>query len=355
MDEELTTLQSWPYFLLYLRLRQQLLKRFRQRQAESISCVQETLLIEQQGRRVWLLCDLKLSHQILHHSAFEVENIFAHYRQQPETRLDRYLSSSLLYIEGEAHKALKKRQSQTLQSLNLEAQKLEKPLHALFKKRCNQSLSALGFAEMLVRHCFARLIQSLCPLSLLALHRLLRQRSNVFEVLLHPDKFAHNAALIEHLFSPLGEPSLDSETGQKQHLAMGLLVNGYDPLIAAICTALSNDNGLPFSQQVHQWGMVSYTHRRCTSNTHLGNTPFRKGDLVFCSLVPSTDEASTKACPMTFGTGQHACVGKHLSLTLLDISQRIAADCYPQGFAPSLKIENQGSFLQYHETDPGEP
>jgi cytochrome P450 len=129
---------------------------------------------------------------------------------------------------------------------------------------------------------------------------------------------------------------------------------GFDPLVATIC-ASSGKKDLPitFAQDSLQVCPTSYVTRICNEDIVLNGTLFTKGSIVTLSLLPTKNEKnnitenSLATKSLSFGLGNHICIGKKNSFVILNMAERVWAEVKKNIPIENVTIAPEGAFLAY--------
>ncbi|TDJ62697.1 MAG: hypothetical protein E2O36_04370 [Proteobacteria bacterium] len=293
-----------------------------------------------------IVLDLSVSKQILLSRSFASKNYFDDgYRRLSDAEssvgiVRRFFSHGPLFLEGEEHRASKQLFNDLLKD---QADKLEiiaPRIRSIMLNRKRRFNSALDFARLFVEICLASIMKNLSSIPLKMGLNALRNRENVFYFYFRPrrHRIANDAlAYLERKATPT-----DAFAKLVCH---SLIVMAYDPLVATICANQGEGRTHDFEASADRYCPVSFVSRECIESVAIGETSFAKGDICYVSLVPAIDEASADG--LSFGTGVHACIGKQISLKILQLAEQIIVTDFKEGFDKKPVVSPDGVFLSF--------
>jgi len=265
--------------------------------------------------------------------------------------IESFYNSTLLFKEGAEHHELKRSFHRTLETLCEELRAAQPSILAYFRKRSGRIVSAFDFSNALVRICAGLLIARLTAIPMKRVLRALALRRNVFFYFYHPSRQRATNDALSHLYgrSPPAEPG--TSEWAEHLLAQSLIVMGIDPMVGSICASVVDGQDERFAAGASRYSATSFVSRICTHPTAIAGTEYRPGDVCYIALVPAEDEVAKtyagSSSSLAFGIGVHACIGKHLSLVVLEIAEAVFRDAFSQGFAEPTEIAPDGAFLAF--------
>jgi len=313
--------------------------------------------------KVALVFDLDVSREMLTSKAFTCFDYF-------KTGMERsiatggdlglikvFYDSTMLFKEGAEHHGLKRTFHQQLEILGGELRTAEPQMLAYFRKRKANYSSAFDFSNAMVRLCAGLMIARLTSIPLRRVLRALSLRRNVFYYFFHPSRQNATNDALTFLYGRSSPPQHGTSEWPAHLLAQSLIVMGIDPLVASVCASVVDGRTDNFAAGAYRYCATSFVSRLCTSPVSIGGTEFCPGDVCYVSLLPAEDEG-VKSFPessgsknsLAFGIGTHACIGKHLSLVVLEIAETIYRDTFSQGFSEHTEIAPDGAFLAFRNS-----
>lgn len=309
--------------------------------------------------RVIIVLNLKLSRRVLNSKCFINKNYFdlpLQYAQEKGSdisHIKNHWEESILFKEGLEHLELKRKISKISDEVE-EYIKLKKNLILrYFRKRKLEIEDAITFSKLFTRITMGIIVSNLTSIPIKNIYKAIDARDNVF---------CNYFMLSRHISSDIALQtiSLDDKNAcnqqymsEKYLLAQSMLTMGIDPMVGTICATLERDNSLGFKDDVFQNCPTSYVSRTCKNAISLEGISFQEGDLCYLALIPSKDDIENgeninNASSLAFGSGIHACIGRRLSLVLLEIVEEVVSDSFPNGFPKKLEIQNDGAFLAFN-------
>lgn len=314
-------------------------------------------------RKIALVFDLDVSRKMLTSKAFAGFDYFKDGMDRSIAMgenlgfIKAFYDSTLLFKEGAEHHGLKKTFHQQLEVLGGELRAAQPVILAYFRKRKAIFSSALDFSNAMVRLCAALIIARLTSIPLRRVLRALSLRRNVFFYFFHPSRQNATNDALTVLYGRSSPPERGASEWPEHLLAQSLIVMGIDPLVASVCASVVDGQTDNFAAGAYRYCATSFVSRICTTPVSIEGTEYHPGDVCYVSLLPARDEA-LKTCPETaastkslaFGIGTHACIGKHLSLIVLEIAGTIYQDVFGQGFSEPTEIAPDGAFLAFRNS-----
>jgi hypothetical protein len=263
---------------------------------------------------------------------------------KPTACLRHFFEHGLLFREGRPHHEDKHVHRKLLDAQCEQLQQHLPRLLEFFEKRSFHITDPLTFSRLFVRLCLGLTIRDLTSAPLAASMRAIRGRENVFYYHFHPARHRRLDAAVAALRRSI--PG-DNGTGDAAWLiALSLLVMGYDPLVATLCAGLSGNDAEPLSSAPARYCATSFVARICVEETAIDGHRCAPGDICYVSLVPARDDAEdTTTFP--FGLGIHNCVGKRLSVVVLELADAVVSRCFPRGFHARAAPRGDGAFLGF--------
>lgn len=311
------------------------------------------LRYEVDGRTVAFVLDVELSRALLLSNAFEVFDFYADgFRHTGSDaaleRVRRFFDESPVCLNGDAHLAAKQALS-ALQGEICERFEARAPaLRALVLRRAERYASPLAFARAFVELCLAEIIADLLAVSLRTALRALRQRRNVFQFYFH--RLCHRAAgeAIGTLHRAAGSAFSQAEGRARMLLAESMLLMGSAPLIGSLTAAVMDAVERPGkARQAERYTPVAVVPRLCLRDITIGGERFAAGELCHVSLLPAADQGADPR--LAFGAGPHTCIGKRVSLLILNLGIEAAGAAFSGGFQTTPTIAPDGIFLAFRD------
>ncbi len=310
-----------------------------------------------EDHRTALVFDLSISHQILISKSFKDLNYFEegyqHFSGSPDSLefVRRFFAEGPLFLEGEVHRNLKKNLNDLLKQQADHLRKAEPRIAAYMRKRKKRFGSPIAFSHAFVEMCLGMMISHLSSLPLKSSLRALRARKNVFYFHFHPLRHKGGNHALSFLEKLISHSKSGLENDHKFLLCGTLILMGYDPLFGTICASIMDGRTHELGKNVERYCPTSFVSRLCVEPVSIGNTSFEKGDICYVSLVPASDEDTVETFP--FGAGAHICIGRNLTLQILQLAERIIASDFADGFSKNLVLSPDGAFLSFRETPSG--
>ena len=313
--------------------------------------------------RAVIVFDTSISSQVLTSKNFRNSNYFKagleHLAGAGKSveLIDQFYEDIPLFKEGDEHLRLKKEFKVILEMANHELDDKERIIGDYFRKRKDRIVSPVEFSNKFTRLCSALVIAKLTNFSLLRIMRALDMRCNTFCVHFHPARQLAMNATWEYLYQDRNIPSRE-ETDHVSHLvAQAFIVMGIDPVSGAICANIIEDNKSKFVEHTHRYRPTSFVPRECVAETEIAGVNFMAGDTVYVYLVPTESELTVEGSAsgnsrhdIAFGKGVHTCIGKQLSISIINLAEKLVAELYPDGFAQKADIEPDGVFLAFSDS-----
>ena len=146
---------------------------------------------------------------------------------------------------------------------------------------------------------------------------------------------------------------MKTEDLSRLEVAEMFLTMGADPLIGAVVAKVESLTIANTTKNVFHFNPTTFVSRTCTQQTQIADIQFVIGDECYISLLPSEKEASSRAGfsvgrSLAFAAGPHSCIGKSISLSILQIADEIVELCFPEGFQKrSVPASNNSVFLAF--------
>lgn len=314
------------------------------------------------SEQAMLVLDVAISRKILTSTAFAGFNYFKPGidrladKGTPAELLAKFYDETVLFKEGEEHRALKSAFGRILAKSCADLEASRPLIHDYFRKRKARISSPLEFSDALVRLCFGLIISRLTTIPLKRVYRSLSLRHNVFFSYFNPPRQLSANEALTRLYGGATPPEKGAADWHAHLLAQSLIIMGIDPTAGTICAGIVEGRTERLSAGVYRYCPTSYVSRICVQPTAIGGIDFQPGDICFVSLVPAEGEAG-ESCPaensrntsLSFGVGVHACIGKHLSLAVLDIAEEVLDNVFSHGFDRTSIIDPDGAFLAFRD------
>lgn len=298
------------------------------------------------GKTFHIILDQVISQQVLKSKNFESYNFFQvgfdRLKQKgcPVQEIEWYFSASPVFLEGQGHKVIKQTFNTLLQEEIAKLEGFKDQLNHFFAKRTQTIDSAVSFSTKLVNLVFAKLMVSLLGASFNLCYRLLSQHKNVFYFYFH----SLNHQLLEQNLQKI-KLSNQSKDENKLLLAYSLITMGHDPLISTLTAHYSDQFPENIKNATKKYCPVSEIERYCINDNELAGIKFQQGDYLSLSLLANTDKKSD--INLSFGLGQHACIGKSLTAWVINQAKIIQEKHFPDGFRKKGEIHCEGAFLAF--------
>jgi hypothetical protein len=307
----------------------------------------------------YLVISTEISKQILVSKSFISYDYFSAgieklINNKKQSFVGEFFRYGLIFQEGEEHLAQRRFLFKMLDELNSQLIQEQHNLHKFITARISKIKTPLDFSKNVTIFCLSFMIKKLLNISNQKAIKSILLRSNIWRS--YFDKKKHlglEKSLL--ILSSKFISELDNEDDRlKLLLAQSLVIMGYDPLVATICASASKkDLSITFAQDALQVCPTSYVTRICIENVLIKDILFTKGSIVTLSLLPTKSEKnninensySTKS--LSFGLGNHMCIGKKNSLLILNMAENVWADIKRNIPNPNLTISPDGAFLAY--------
>jgi cytochrome P450 len=259
-----------------------------------------------------------------------------------------------IFQEGDQHQAQRKKLFKMLDNLNEQLTREQNNLDEFIMKRASKIKSPLDFSKNITIFCLSFMITQLLNISSSKAKKSILLRSNVWRPYFHPKKQFNLEKSLATLNTKFISEIDNEEEKLKILLAQSLIIMGYDPLVATICASASKkDLSISFAQDSLRTCPTSYVTRICNEDVTLKNTKFKKGSIITLSLLPTSSEREnitentigTKS--LSYGLGNHICIGKKNSFVILGMAENIWVKFRNRMPASNLKIAPDGAFLAY--------
>jgi cytochrome P450 len=300
---------------------------------------------------IWIVKDLSVSRQILTSKSFQSFNYFEDgYRHftNSNASLDlmrRHFRESPLFLEGEEHRSAKQAFAESLRRQGEELTARAPEIRAYMTERKDGLDSAVDFAHAFVEICLAMVIGNLSCLPLKISLSALRARNNVFYFYFHPKRQQGANEALGILEQSALRADEASATNHELLLCQSILLMAYDPLVATICASIAEGRTRDLAKSAGLYCSTSFVSRVCVEPVSIGTLSLQKGDVCYVSLLPAVDESADNTFP--FGAGRHICVGKRISLQILELAEEIIAADFKDGFRKNPILSPDGAFLSF--------
>lgn len=315
-------------------------------------------IVKNGDHKVVVAMDLAFSREILKCSAFTNLNYFkpglehARATGKAVAALDEHFNETILFKSGVEHRAMKRHYHEMLKILSAELLEQKPRIHEYFRKRKPRIHTAVAFSGLFVRLVAGMMVAQLTGIPLRRALRAVSMRCNVFCNYFTQSRHLATNKAIEYLYANCerGEPK--TPAGERQLLAESLLIMGMDPILGTVCASLVESTDADFVANVYRHCPTSFVLRTCSEPISLRGINFNPGDACYIGLAPSAREAEAGAytganTSLAFGVGSHMCIGKLLSLLLLEIVGEIVSTHFPGGFAARPEVHPDGAFLAF--------
>ena len=316
------------------------------------------LVIPGEALNTMLVFDLGTSRKILLSKSFAGFNYFKAGMEwlarsgKDVSILNDFYNSTLLFQEGEMHRAWKSQFSRLLEEASAELDAMKPQILRYFRKRRSHVRSPLDYSMAIVRLCAGLVIARLTSRPLRTVFRALAIRRNIFFPHFHPARHIASGEALQRLYVKAMPPNIDSPEWINHLLAQSLITMGIDPMIASICASIVEGQIEPMTSGVYRYSPVSFVSRVCTAPARIDGLDYAVGDVCYVSLLPSAEadvnpSAGAQSASLSFGLGLHTCIGKRISLKILEIAEKVLRDVYGQGFSAQSEIAPDGAFLAF--------
>jgi hypothetical protein len=318
------------------------------------------------GYKYYLIYDPGSSRNILTSRAFAGFNYFkpgyvrAKEKEAPLSWIETFFDANLLFEEDEKHIQDKRTLHRLLDGLESNLKNCELDIVNFFLKRKSSVDSAIGFSARFVRVCLGLLISDLLTIPVRRVFKTLTLRENVWFVYFHPLRQRRMNAALEYMCGGESPPGRGDPGYHEYLLAQSLIVMGYDPLVGSICASILDNRGEEFSKGAFRYRATSFVSRICRQEIIIHDIRFSPGDVCFTTLLPAASQIDGDSSPrstipssLAFGAGPHACVGKSISLAMLDIAQHVYLEVFREGFRHDSVIVPDGAFLSFQARHQG--
>jgi hypothetical protein len=311
------------------------------------------------GSSFYLVLSTELSRQILLSKSFLSYDYFSigiqkYISKEKKSFVDEFFQYAPIFNEGEQHLAQRKKLFKLLDELNSELIEQQDSLHKFITSRASKIKNQLDFSINVTIFCLSFMITNLLNISNQKAIKSILHRSNIWGPYFHPIKFLRLEKSLSMLSSKFISELKQEDEQLKLLLAQSLVIMGYDPLVATICaSAGKKDLSVTFAQDVLQVCPTSYVTRICNEDIVLNGTLFTKGSIVTLSLLTTKNEKnnitqnSLTTKSLSFGLGNHICVGKKNSFVILNMADRVWADVKKNIPIQNATIAPDGAFLAY--------
>ncbi len=314
------------------------------------------------AHRAMLVFDLSASRKILTSKAFNGLNYFKpgvarlSAAGTPMAHIGQFYDETILFKEGEEHHSIKAAFNRILSRTIAELQAAKPQILRYFRKRKSAMSSPLVFSDAFVRLCFGLVIARLTSTPLRTVFRSLGVRRNVFFSYFHPPRQISANEALATLYAAASPPEKGAHGWNEHLLAQSLIIMGIDPMVGSICASIVDGRTDGLAAGVYRYCPTSFVSRICVEPVAIGDIEFEPGDVCYVSLMPASDETA-HACPaenernasLAFGVGVHACIGKHLSLAVLQMADEILDTVFSHGFDTMPTTEPDGAFLSFRD------
>ncbi len=336
-------------------------KIFSNRDERDLSLVQP--LVEKfegdSGSSFYLVLSTDLSRQILLSKSFSSFDYFTvgiqkYVSKSNKSYVGEFFQYAPIFNEGEQHLAQRKKLFKLLDELNSKLLEQQDNLHKFIASRSSKIMNQLDFSINVTIFCLSFMIKQLLNISNQKAIKSILLRSNIWGPYFHPKRFLRLEKSLLTLSSKFLSDIEQEDERLKLLLAQTILIMGYDPLVATIC-ASANKKDLPvsFAQDALHVCPTSYVTRICNEDIVLNGTLFTKGSIVTLSLLPTNNEKnnitenSLTTKSLSFGLGNHICIGKKNSFVILNMAESVWTDVKKNIAIENVTISPDGAFLAY--------
>jgi hypothetical protein len=314
----------------------------------------------QGDRKVVLVFDTEVSRALLTSKSFAG---FDYFREGIEhsvahgvdlRQIQAFYDASMLFKEGAAHHDLKRAFHRMLEDLCVELDDWRPRFLAYFRKRRMGIDNALDFSNALVRLVAGLMVARLTSIPLKQVWRALALRRNIFYFIYHPSRQQATNDALRRLFGDAAPPEPGTHAWHARLLAQSLIVMGIDPLIGAICANLVDGQAEGFDVGTYRYCPTSFVSRVCIHPVSLEGIDYSPRDVCYAALLPAVDDengncpgAVANSASLAFGVGMHTCIGKHVSLVVLDLAETIYREVIGDGLGGRTEIAPDGAFLAF--------
>lgn len=314
------------------------------------------------SQQAMLVFDVSVSRDILTSPAFAGFNYFKPGIDRLNTKgtsmepLGTFFDEAVLFKEGDEHRALKSTFARLLSKSCADLEVAKPRILSYFRKRKSRFSSPLEFSDALVRLCFGLIVSRLTAIPLRTVFHSLALRHNIFFSYFNPPRQISANKALTRLYRAAAPPEKGTPDWHAHMLAQSLIIMGIDPTVGTICAGIIEGRTERLSASVYRYCPTSYVSRICVQPASIGEIEFQPGDICFVSLVPAEGEPA-ESCPvensrnasLSFGVGIHACIGKRLSLAVLDIADEVLDIVFSHGFVRTSTIDPDGAFLAFRD------
>ena len=327
------------------------------------------VFLEEKQQNV-LVFDTCISKKILKSKAFISFNYFklgiehlAAKNKPVQAITDVYLEN-ILFKEGDEAHQIKKSLHLLLEKYCKELKGITPRISSFIHKRKKLIHSPLFFSRMFTRLCMGLIVARLTDIPLKRVYDALALRQNVFFTYFHSSRHLALNDVFNCLYNTSTPAKKDQPNWSKHLLAQHLIVMALDPIIAAICANIVDNSKSPSKKSIYQYCPTSFVVRKCVQSILIDDIRFNPEDVCYVSLLPAAPNLrkDSTTCPVSddnqdhanltslaFGLGKHTCIGKHLSLTLLDLAEKIVTTVFSDGFENESVIAPDGAFLAFSD------
>lgn len=307
----------------------------------------------------YLVLSTELSREILLSKSFLSYDYFSvgiqkYISKGKKSFVGEFFQYAPIFNEGEQHLAQRKKLFKLLDELNSQLHEQQDNLHKFITSRASKIKNPLDFSKRVTIFCLSFMIKQLLNISNQKAIKSILLRSNVWGPYFHPKKFLNLEKSLSILSSKFISELQNEDEQLKLLLAQSIIVMGFDPLVATICASASKkDLPITFAQDALQVCPTSYVTRICNEDIVLNGTIFTKGSIVTLSLLPTKNEKnnitenSLTTKSLSFGLGNHICIGKKNSFVILNMAEKVWKDVKKNIPVENLTISPEGAFLAY--------
>ena len=311
----------------------------------------EVVLTHCGSSNVSVVLDLAVSRQILQSKNFSSFDYFAAGIERTAStgksvdRIKNYYDHGPLFLEGRAHRDVKQRMLVLLKKHEHYLDDVSLQIRAIVGKRKQKFRTALDYSTLMVELCLGTLIQRIGSTSLRAAIQAIRMQQNIFYYYPHPVRLRNTDRALSILDKSMAV-SADTPVDEATRLTVySLILMAIDALTVKICASVMRHNGVPGDPASKAVSPVSYVYRQCIQATEIGETRFNPGDACYVALVAGKEESPADSLP--FGAGAHVCIGKQISLKIIDFAIELADLEIAEGFSNQPLVTSDGAFLMF--------
>lgn len=311
------------------------------------------------GSSFYLVLSTELSRQILLSKSFVSYDYFSigiqkYISKAKKSFVGEFFQYAPIFNEGEQHLAQRKKLFKLLDELNSQLIEQQDSLNKFITSRASKIKNQLDFSINVTIFCLSFMIKQLLNVSNQRAIKSILLRSNVWGPFFHPKKFLRLEKSLSILSTKFISEFHQEDEQLKLLLAQSLVIMGFDPLVATICASASKkDLPLTFAQDALQVCPTSYVTRICNEDIVINGTEFTKGSIVTLSLLPTKNEKnsitenSLTTKSLSFGLGNHVCIGKKNAFVILNMAERLWTDVKKNIPIENVTISPEGAFLAY--------